>query len=85
MQIHSDKIKPRHFALHLYFAGDLRHNPLPPQTTGEKYSGKFLLCPGKKLHKSLAIRALQAEESLNSFCLNTLKKALVHYNDSANF
>jgi predicted HicB family RNase H-like nuclease len=60
-------------------------NPLPPQTTGKKYSGKFLLRPGKELHKSLAIRALQADESLNSFCLNTLKKALVHYNDSANF
>ena len=53
---------------------------LPPETTGKKYSGKFLLRPGKNLHKSLAIRALQAGESLNSFCLNTLKKAIVHSN-----
>ena len=50
--------------------------PLPPQTTGKEYSGKFLLRTGKELHKSLAIRALQADESLNSFCLNTLKKHL---------
>ncbi len=49
---------------------------LPPETTGKKYSGKFLLRPGKDLHKSLAIRALQADESLNSFCLKTLKTAL---------
>ena len=54
--------------------------PLPPETTGKKYSGKFLLRPGKDLHKSLAIRALQADQSLNSFCLNALKKALVHSN-----
>ena len=54
--------------------------PLPPETTGKKYSGKFLLRPGKDLHKSLAIRALQADESLNSFCLNVLKKAVVHTN-----
>ena len=26
MQIHSDKIKLRRFALHLYFAGDLRRS-----------------------------------------------------------
>jgi len=52
--------------------------PLPPETAGKKYSGKFLLRPGKDLHKSLSIRALQADESLNSFCLKTLKKALYH-------
>ncbi|MCK5310998.1 MAG: toxin-antitoxin system HicB family antitoxin [Desulfobacteraceae bacterium] len=52
--------------------------PLPSETTRKKYSGKFLLRPGKDLQKFLAIRALQADESLNSFCLNTLKTALVH-------
>ena len=53
---------------------------LPPKTAGKKYSGKFLLRPGKELHQALAIRALQADESLNSFCLNALKIALFHSN-----
>ncbi len=56
--------------------------PLPPETARKEYSGKFLLRPGKELHKSLAIRALQADESLNNFCLNALKKALLHSNRS---
>ena len=51
---------------------------LPPETAGKEYSGKFLLRPGKELHQALAIRALQADESLNSFCLNALKMALFH-------
>ncbi len=55
-------------------------NPLPPETAGKEYSGKFLLRPGKELHKALAIRALQTDESLNNFCLNALKKALFHSN-----
>ena len=50
--------------------------PLPPKTAGKEYSGKFLLRPGKELHKAIAIRALQADESLNNFCLNALKKAI---------
>jgi predicted HicB family RNase H-like nuclease len=48
----------------------------PPETAGKEYSGKFLLRPGKELHKALAIRALQADESLNNFCLNSLKKVV---------
>lgn len=56
--------------------------PLPPETAGKEYSGKFLLRPGKELHKAIAIRALQADESLNNFCLNALKKALFHSNRS---
>ncbi|MFV9691967.1 MAG: toxin-antitoxin system HicB family antitoxin [Desulfobacteria bacterium] len=56
--------------------------PLPPETAIKEYSGKFLLRPGKEFHKSLAIRALQADESLNNFCLNALKKALFHSNRS---
>ena len=48
---------------------------LPPDTAGKEYSGRFLLRPGKELHKVLSIRALQANESLNSFCIKTLKKA----------
>ena len=53
---------------------------LPPETAGKEYSGKFLLRPGKELHKALAIRALQADESLNSFCLNSLKKMIFRTN-----
>ena len=56
--------------------------PLPTETAGKEYSGKFLLRPGKELHKTLAIRALQANESLNNFCLKALKKALFHSNRS---
>jgi len=56
--------------------------PLPPETAGKEYSGKFLLRPGKELHKVLAIRALQADESLNNFCLNSLKKVIFHSNRS---
>ena len=41
---------------------------LPPETAG------------KELHKALAIRALQADESLNSFCLNSLKKVIFRSN-----
>jgi predicted HicB family RNase H-like nuclease len=56
--------------------------PLPPETTGKEYSGKFLLRTGKELHKALAIRALQADESLNSFCLEVLEKAISHSDHS---
>ena len=52
--------------------------PLPPDTAGKEYSGKFLLRAGKDLHKSLAIQALQTGESLNNFCLKVLKKAIFH-------
>ena len=55
---------------------------LPLETTGKEYSGKFLLRPGKELHKALAIRALQADESLNNFCLNSLKKVIFRSNRS---
>lgn len=55
---------------------------LPPETVGKEYSGKFLLRPGKELHKALAIRALQADESLNNFCLSSLKKVIFRSNRS---
>ena len=51
--------------------------PLPPETAGKKYSGKFLLRTGKDLHYALSIRALQAGESLNNYCLNILKKVVL--------
>ena len=54
--------------------------PLPPETAGKEYSGKFLLRTGKELHKTLAIRALQTGESLNNFCRDVLNKAISHSN-----
>jgi predicted HicB family RNase H-like nuclease len=48
-------------------------DPLPPATAQREYSGKFLLRVGTDLHKQLAIKALQAGESLNSYCLHLLK------------
>ncbi len=56
--------------------------PFPPETAGKEYSGKFLLRTGKELHKALVIRALQADESLNNFCLEVLEKAISHTNHS---
>ena len=50
--------------------------PLPPSTIGKKYSGKFQLRTGSGLHQALTIRALQAGESLNNFCINVLRKSV---------
>jgi predicted HicB family RNase H-like nuclease len=47
--------------------------PLPPATAGKDYSGKFLLRPGKELHKKLAIKALRLGESLNTYCVRVLR------------
>jgi predicted HicB family RNase H-like nuclease len=49
--------------------------PLPPETAGKEFSGKFLLRTGKELHKALAVRAMQAGQSLNRFCMDVLKKS----------
>ena len=46
---------------------------LPKATAGKEYSGRFLLRPGKELHKELAIRAMREGESLNSFCIRLLQ------------
>lgn len=51
--------------------------PLPPSTGDKNYSGKFQLRAGSTLHKALAMRALQAGESLNNYCINVLKKSVV--------
>lgn len=50
--------------------------PLPPETAGKEYSGKFLLRTGVELHKALSIRSMQAGESLNNFCTTVLKKTI---------
>jgi predicted HicB family RNase H-like nuclease len=51
--------------------------PLPVSISGKKYSGKFQLRVDSDLHKALAIRALQANESLNSFCGKILRKTIL--------
>ena len=51
-------------------------DPSPPQTARKAYSGKFNLRVGEVLHEQLAIAALKADESLNSFCLKVLKQEL---------
>jgi len=48
--------------------------PLPSSITAKKYSGKFQLRIDSDLHKALAVRAMQANESLNNFCGKILKK-----------
>ena len=52
------------------------HTPLPPGFTGKKFSGKFQLRIDSDLHKTLAIKALQANESLNSYCAKLLKTSV---------
>jgi predicted HicB family RNase H-like nuclease len=48
--------------------------PLPEETAGKEYSGKFVLRVGKELHKELAIQALRRGESLNSYCARALRQ-----------
>lgn len=47
---------------------------LPDPTAGKRYSGKFLLRPGRELHQELAIRAMRVGESLNSYCVKLLQR-----------
>ena len=48
--------------------------PLPPETAGKVYSGRFVLRLGSDLHKRLAIEALRAGESLNAHCVRRLRE-----------
>lgn len=48
--------------------------PLPEATANKSFSGKFILRTGEELHKTLAITALRKGESLNNFCIKTLKE-----------
>lgn len=50
--------------------------PVPPPSAQKTYSGKFNLRTGPDLHKTLEIRALQAGESLNTYCVRELTKAV---------
>jgi len=49
--------------------------PLPKPTALKTYSGRFVLRVEKELHQTLAIRAIQQGESLNSYCRKILKMA----------
>ena len=51
-------------------------DPLPAATAKKKYSGKFNLRVGKELHEQIAINALKRGESLNKFCVVTIKKEI---------
>ena len=57
--------------------------PLPPSISNKNYSGKFQLRIDSDLHKALAIRAMQSNESLNSFCGKILKKTVLRSNGSS--
>ena len=49
--------------------------PLPPETAGREYSGKFVLRLGKDLHKKVAIEAIRSGKSLNGYCVDVLEAA----------
>ncbi|MDF7824294.1 toxin-antitoxin system HicB family antitoxin [Pontiellaceae bacterium B12227] len=53
--------------------------PLPAETAGKNYSGKFVVRVGKDLHKSLAIEALRKGESLNAYCVQRLQESTPDY------
>jgi predicted HicB family RNase H-like nuclease len=48
---------------------------LPRPSAGKEYSGKFVLRIGSELHRLLAIRAMQAGDSINNYCAKLLKNA----------
>ncbi len=50
--------------------------PLPSNIARKNFSGKFQLRIDSELHKALTIKAMQANESLNSFCGKILKKTI---------
>ena len=48
-----------------------------PKPTNKAYSGELVLRVGKELHQVIAVRAMQAEKSLNSYCQDFLKSAVI--------
>jgi predicted HicB family RNase H-like nuclease len=48
--------------------------PLPPATANKEFSGRFVLRVDKQLHRRLAINAMRAGESLNSYCRRLLAR-----------
>lgn len=51
--------------------------PLPNSTADKAYSGKFVLRIDKNIHKLLAIKAMQADMSLNQFCEKIIKNSVL--------
>lgn len=49
---------------------------IPPPSTTDQYSGKFLMRVPKTLHRELALRAEREGVSLNQFALSALSRAL---------
>jgi len=56
--------------------------PLPDATANKAYSGKFVLRTSKDLHQILSVRALQAGDSLNNFCIKALQRAVATLSQS---
>ena len=50
--------------------------PLPPPPN-RTYSGKFVLRTGSDLHQVVALRAMNERESLNSFTVKAIKRAVL--------
>jgi len=50
---------------------------LPESFADKAFSGKFVLRVGEGLHKALAIQAIKSGESLNTYCANRLRDALL--------
>ena len=48
----------------------------PPSVLQKEYSGHFNLRAGPRLHKALAIRAAQAGDGLNDYCVKKLAEAV---------
>jgi predicted HicB family RNase H-like nuclease len=59
-------------------------DPLPEATAGKDYSGKFVVRVGRELHKKLAIEALRAGESLNSYCIHALEQSARRHRRGSN-
>lgn len=49
---------------------------LPPATAGRQYSGRFNLRVGEELHEKLTHASLKVSESLNTYCVRALRKAV---------
>ena len=49
---------------------------LPPGMAGKRYSGKFNLRLGKRLHERLTIEAVKEGKSLNTYCAEALENEL---------
>ncbi len=50
--------------------------PAPAPIKGREYSGKFIVRLPPPVHQALALRALAAGQSLNSFCAERLTSAM---------